>query len=361
MRVTGMRVSARTVPLPRSWGPDVPANHLIVCEVELDDGRVGTGFTWTPSIGARAVLALLEHDIRPALVGGPAHPELVWDRLWRHLREAGGGGITTIALAAVDTALWDLRCGDAALPDVLGRRRESVTVYGSGVNRHYTLQELVEQAKRWVAAGYPAVKIKVGLDDLSEDVRRVAAVREVIGPDTLLMIDANQKWDLFRARRAIAALEPYGLHWVEEPLPADDISAQVQLRQSVNVPIALGESVYTVYEFRDLLAAGACDVVQPNVARVGGITPFLRIAELARTFGVPVHPHLLPDVSGQLALALPMEPMVEEVEDASFAALGVLAPPYPVRIDNGELRSGGHRGLGLSFTPASDPTAPGGA
>ncbi|GLW08504.1 racemase [Microtetraspora sp. NBRC 13810] len=350
MRISEVRVSARTVPLPRPWGPDVPVNHVIVCEVGADDGRTGVGFSWTPQIGAGAVRAMLESECRPAVLGLPAHPELVWDRLWRHLREAGGGGVTTIAMAAIDIALWDLRCGERGLADVLGRRRDSVPVYGSGVNRHYSPEELVAQAERWAAAGYPAVKIKVGRDDLREDVERVAAVRRAVGPDTLLMVDANQRWDLLRARRAIAELEPYGLHWVEEPLPADDLAGQVRLRESVRVPIALGESLYTVYEFRDLLTAGACDVVQPNVVRVGGITPFLRIAELARAFDVPVHPHLLPEISGQLALALPLPPMVEDVEDASFAALGLLAEPYPVRIAGGVLRAGGHRGHGLVFS-----------
>lgn len=271
---------------------------------------------------------------------------MVWDRLWAHLREAGAGGVTTIALAGVDLALWDLHCGERSLADVLGRRRAAVPVYGSGVS-HYTLEELVAQARRWKAAGYPAVKIKVGLPDLREDVERVAAVREVIGPDVALMVDANQRWDLLRARRAIEALAPYGLHWVEEPLPADDVAAHVELRRSVDVPIAVGENVHTGYGFRDLLAAGACDVVQPNVVRVGGITPFLRIAELARAYDVPVHPHLLPEISGQLACALPLPCMVEEVEDASFAALGLLAEPYPVEIAGGELRA--HRGPGLGL------------
>lgn len=347
--IIDLRVTARSAALPRPWGPDVPANHVLVCEVLLDDGRTGTGFSWTPQIGAHAVRALLEHDLREALVGLEPHPEVVWDRLWRHVREAGGGGITTIALAGIDLALWDLRCGGRGLADVLGRRRESVPVYGSGVNLHYPLADLVAQAERWKAAGYPAVKMKVGKDDLREDVERVAAVREVIGPETLLMVDANQRWDLHRARRAVAALAPYGLHWLEEPLPADDLAAHVELRRSVDVPIAVGENVYTVYGFRDLLTAGACDVVQPNVVRVGGITPFLRIAELARAFDVPVHPHLLPDVSGQLALALPLPCMVEDVEDASLAALGLLAEPYPVAIEEARLRAGPHAGLGLNW------------
>lgn len=347
--IRDLTVTQRTVALHRPWGPDVPANHVLVVEVTLDDGRVGTGFSWTPQIGARAVRALLEHDIRDALIGLDPHPEVVWDLLWRHLREAGPGGITTIALAGVDLALWDLRCGERGLADVLGRRRDAVPVYGSGVNLHYPLEELVAQAGRWKAAGYPAVKIKVGRPDLGEDVERVAAVREVIGPDTLLMVDANQRWDLFRARRAADALAPYGLHWLEEPLPADDVAAHVELRRSTHVPIAVGENVYTVYGFRDLLTAGACDVVQPNVVRVGGITPFLRIAELARTFDVPVYPHLLPDLSGQLALSLPLPSMAEDVEDASFAALGLLAEPYPVRVEGAELRAGEHRGLGLRW------------
>ncbi|GGS96845.1 mandelate racemase/muconate lactonizing enzyme family protein [Nonomuraea spiralis] len=348
--IAGLRTELRTVPLPRPWGPDVPANHVIVCHVTLEDGRTGTGFSWTPQIGAHAVRALLDHDLREALIGLPAHPELVWDRLWRHLREAGPGGITTIALAGIDLALWDLRCGDVGLADVLGRRREQVPAYGSGVNLHYSLDELTEQARRWVAAGYAGVKIKVGRPDLAEDVARVAAVREVIGPDRLLMIDANQRWDLHRARRALAALREFGLHWIEEPLPADDLAAHVELRRSTDVPVAVGENVYTVYGFRDLLTAGACDIVQPNVVRVGGVTPFLRIVELARAFDVPVHPHLLSEVSGQLALALPLPPLAEVVEDASFGGLGLLAEPYPVEVREGVLRVGGHAGLGLRWT-----------
>ncbi|MFG1698532.1 mandelate racemase/muconate lactonizing enzyme family protein [Nonomuraea sp. NPDC049309] len=350
MTIAELRTELRSAPLPRPWGADVPYNHVIVTHVTLKDGRTGTGFSWTPQIGAHAVKALLDHDIREALIGAPAHPEVVWDRLWRHLREAGPGGVTTIALAGVDLALWDLRCGESALPDVLGRRRDEVPVYGSGVNLHYPLEELVEQARRWVAAGYRGVKIKVGRPDLAEDVERVAAVREVIGPDRLLMIDANQRWDLHRARRALAALREFGLYWIEEPLPADDVAAHVELRRSIDVPIAVGENVYTAYGFRDLLAAGACDVVQPNVVRVGGITPFLRIAELARTYDVPVYPHLLSEVSGQLALALPQPLMVEDVEDASFARLGLLAEPYPVHVSDGVLRAGGHAGLGLGWS-----------
>ena len=349
--VADLRVRAHRFPLPRPWGAEVTHVHLLVTEVETSAGEVGVGFSWTPRVGAHAVAALLAHDIPPVVRGGPLHPEVAWDRLWRWLHEGGGGGLTTMAMAGVDLALWDLRaraCG-APLVDLLGRRRARVAVYGSGVNRHYSFDELRAQAQRWVDAGYPAVKIKVGGRDLEADVERVAMVREVIGPSRRLMIDANQLWDLATARRAIARMAAYDLYWVEEPLLADDLRAHARLREMVDAPIALGENLYTVYQFREALRLGACDIVQPNVVRVGGITPFLRIAALAEAHGAHVAPHLLPELSGQLALCLPQPTMVEDVEDAGFARIGALAGPSGVHIEEGWLRAETGPGHGLVF------------
>ncbi|HAP89935.1 MAG TPA: racemase, partial [Arthrobacter bacterium] len=183
-------------PLLRSWGVEAPENHVIVTEIQTDDGGAGHGFSWTPTIGPQAVRALLDHDIAPFITGLPANPETVWDALWKRLHEAGGGGLTTIAMAGVDLALWDLqaRRAQTSVTGLLGQRQESAEVYGSGVNLHYTLEELVAQTERWVAAGHRAVKIKVGKPDIREDAERVAAVRSVLGPDRKLMIDANQRW-----------------------------------------------------------------------------------------------------------------------------------------------------------------------
>jgi L-alanine-DL-glutamate epimerase-like enolase superfamily enzyme len=228
------------------------------------------------------------------------------------------------------------------------------------VNFHYPLEELREQARRWVAAGCRGVKIKVGRPDVAEDVERVAAVREVIGPHRQLMVDANQRWDLPTAMRAVRALARFDLHWVEEPLVADDLPALSRLHDAgLGVPIAVGENVYTAFQYRQLLASGAADVVQPNAVRVGGITPFLRIAHLARAASVPVAPHLLPDLSGQLALCLPDTTMVEDVEDASFAALGALAAPSGVTIADGVLRADTGPGHGLVFATGELEELPG--
>ncbi len=155
-----------TVPLPRPWGPDVPTLTFLETTVTDSDGAEGVGFSWTPTIGATAVAAMLRDDIRDRVLGGSVDPVAVWEPLWRHLHEAGGGGVTTIAMAGLDLALWDLagvRAG-ASVQSLLGAPGDAASdVYGSGVNLHHPLDELVEQARSWVARGFPAVKIKVGL------------------------------------------------------------------------------------------------------------------------------------------------------------------------------------------------------
>ena len=339
------------LPMPRPWGVDVTCQYLIVTELVTSSGATGTGFSWAVQAGAQAIKAMVDADCGPAVIGLPAVPDAVWDRLWFRLRESGGG-ITTLAMAAIDIALWDLR-GKAAglgLPDLLGRQRDQAGAYASGVNRHLTLAELTERTSQQVAAGHTRFKLKVGgRPSLAQDLERVAAVRQVLGPERLLMVDANQFWDLPTARRAARELAAYDIFWLEEPLPAEDFRGYADLRASIGIPVAAGESLYTEAQFRELLLAGGIDFIQPNVCRVGGITPFLRIARLARQFSVPVMPHLLPDISGQLAMSLPLTPFVEDIDEASFAALGALAEPSGVAVSGDTLRAEPLAGHGLVF------------
>jgi L-alanine-DL-glutamate epimerase-like enolase superfamily enzyme len=306
--------------------------------------------------GAEAVRALLDNDIRRFALGRPADAADLWQPLWENLHEAGSGGLTTIAMAGLDLALWDYDCRVRELPlvDRLGRTHDRAEAYGSGVNLDYSLDELLEQVDRWIAAGYQTVKIKVGKKDIFEDLDRVAAVRERLGPDRGLALDANQRWDRDTAAIAIGALAESSPAWIEEPLRADDTAGYTRLRASVGIPIALGENAHTLYRFRDLLDAGAVDIVQPNVVRVGGITPFLHIAELARERGVRLAPHLLPELSGQLALTLPEPTLVEDVEDASFQKLGVLARPSGTSVADGWFTADTAVGLGFEFVAAPE-------
>jgi L-alanine-DL-glutamate epimerase-like enolase superfamily enzyme len=328
---------------------------VIVTHLVRADGVDGWGFAWTPQIGAESVLALLQHDISAFALGRDADSASLWQGAWEHLHEGGGGGITTVALAGLDLALWDAaaRAAGDSVSGLLRRRRESAPTYGSGVNLHYSLDELVAQAQRWVSKGFHAVKVKVGKPSLEEDLDRIAAVRHALGPDRQLMIDANQRWTLDGATRSIEALAAYDISWIEEPLRADDLSGHTELARrlaaSSRVPIAVGENLHTIYRVEDFLRAHAAQIIQPNIVRVGGITPFLRIAQLAAEHGATVHPHLLPELSGQLALSLDHEALVEDVEDAGFGELGALVDPSPVRIHNARLSETPHQGLGLRF------------
>lgn len=359
------------VPLTRPWARDVTSVGVIATHVVRSDGAEGWGFSWTPQIGAEAVHALLTHDIAAFAVGRAADPGSQWQALWEHLHEAGGGGISTIAQAGLDLALWDAeaRAQKTSLVGFLGAQRESVRAYGSGVNLHYTEDELVAQVRRWIVAGFDAVKVKVGKPDVAEDLDRLRAVREALGPDRRLMIDANQRWELDRATTSLEVLAEVSPTWIEEPLRADDLYGHTELskrlRASSGIPIAVGENLHTVFRFDDFLRSGAAQIVQPNIVRVGGITPFLGIAAIAAEYGAAVHPHLLPELSGQLALCLrPVdgvaETMVEDVEDAGFGALGALRDPAPVVIRDGVLTEEPHDGIGLRFRGAfTDPSPEG--
>ena len=349
------------VPLTRPWAADVTSVGVVATHVVRSDGAEGWGYSWTPQIGAEAVHALLAHDITAWAIGRSAETGEGWLPLWEHLHEAGGGGITTIAMAGLDLALWDAaaRADERSVAQWLGPQRESVRAYGSGVNLHYSTAELVAQVRRWVDAGFDAVKVKVGKPDVAEDLDRMKAVREVLGPDRQLMIDANQRWDLDRATRSLEVLAEVSPAWIEEPLRADDLYGHDELSKrlaaSSAIPIAVGENLHNVYRFDDFLRTGAAQIVQPNIVRVGGITPFLGIAAIAGVYGAAVHPHLLPELSGQLALCLRSvpgvpEPMAEDVEDAGFGALGALRDPSPVRIADGALTEVPHAGLGLRFS-----------
>lgn len=348
------------VPLSRPWAADVTSVGVIATHVMRSDGAEGWGFSWTPQIGAEAVHALLVNDIAAFAVGQDAEPGARWRALWQHLHEAGGGGVTTIAMAGLDLALWDAatRAAGTSLTGFFGAQRERVRAYGSGVNLHYSIDELVAQVRRWVDAGFDAVKVKVGKPDVAEDLDRLRAVRDVLGPDRALMIDANQRWELDRATRALDVLAQVSPAWIEEPLRADDLYGHIELSKrlatSSGIPIAVGENLHNVFRFDDFLRTGAAQIVQPNVVRVGGITPFLGIAAIAAEHGAALHPHLLPELSGQLALCLRSvpgipEPMAEDVEDAGFAQLGALLDPSPVRIADGTLTEVPHAGLGIRF------------
>jgi L-alanine-DL-glutamate epimerase-like enolase superfamily enzyme len=178
---------------------------------------------------------------------------------------------------------------------------------------HLTSDELVAGALASQKAGWPGVKLKVGKPRVHEDVERLRAVRDAVGPSMDIMVDANQSMTYAEAKRRAAAFEAVDLSWFEEPLPADDVTGHVRLAESTSIPIAVGESLYSVSQFREYVAAGGAGIVQVDVARIGGITPWLKVAHLAESFNLEVCPHFLMELHVSLTAAVPNGRYVEHI------------------------------------------------
>ncbi len=352
MRITSAEACCYRVPLPAPWGSAthrITHHELIITRLAADGKHEGVGWSYTVGNGGTAVAALLSHDLCPRLTGkDPAAVERIWHDLWWATHDAGGG-IARLALASLDIALWDLNASAAGQPlcVLLGGTPAPVPAYGSGVNLHLALPDLLAQVERWQSRGYTAFKIKVGHGDPEQDIERVRAVRAKIGPRARLMVDANQKWTAAEAVQRVRTLEPFEPFWIEEPVIADDVPGNAWVKARVRPSVALGENVHSTYQFAEYLRQDAVDIVQPDVARVGGITEWMKIAHLAQAFNRPVSAHLVVEISAHLHCAVSNALILEDVDDGSLTDLGVLSEP--VRAERGMFTPPAVPGHGVRF------------
>lgn len=209
------------------------------------------------------------------------------------------------------------------LADVLGRVRDRVPLYGSGINLHLSAEEVADQVENWKRLGYGAAKVKVGKPDVEEDVERLTRIRERVGTYPLA-VDANQGWSFPQAALAMKRYEHLDLLWVEEPLRVDDVEGHRRLRARSTTPIGLGENLYTLQQFNQYFVADACDFVQTDVGRIGGITPYLAVADTARAFGLPMTPHFIMELSAHVLCAVPNISWAEMTEGGTLTELGVI-------------------------------------
>lgn len=291
--------------------------ETILLSLHTSDGLLSTGYAYTIGTGGSSVMALLKDHLAPRLLGrDPVLIEAIWKDLFFHTHATAVGAITSLALACVDTALWDWRARSQRLPlwQLLGGAQPRVPVYTTeGGWLHLSPEELVDQTLQAQAQGFRGAKIKIGRPHVSEDVARLAAVRQAVGPGFDLFTDANQGFNRSEVVRRAHAFDGLDLGWIEEPLPAEDVSGHVQLRRHTCIPVAVGESMYHLSQFREYLEQGACSIVQPDVARIGGITPWIKTAHLAEGFNVPVCPHFLMELHVSLCAAVPNAPWVEYI------------------------------------------------
>lgn len=282
-----------------------------------DDGAEGVGYTYTIGTGGSSVVALLRDHLCPRLIGrDPAMVEMLWKELFFHTHATAVGAITSLALAAIDTALWDMRCRRAGLPlhVMAGGAQARVKLYTTeGGWLHIEPKALVDQTLQAKQSGFHGAKIKVGRPHVAEDMARLEAVRRAVGPEFEIMTDANQCFTAAEAIRRARQFETLDLAWFEEPLPAEDIDGHARLSAATSLPIATGESLYHPSHFREYLQRRACGIVQADVARIGGITPWLKVAHLAETFNAQICPHFLMELHVALCAAVPNAAWVEYI------------------------------------------------
>jgi L-alanine-DL-glutamate epimerase-like enolase superfamily enzyme len=288
-----------------------------IVRIRCTDGAEGVGYTYTIGTGGSSVVALLRDHLAPQLIGRDAECiEAIWKALFFHTHATAVGAITSLALAAIDTALWDLKAKRAGLPlwKAAGGAQARVPVYTTeGGWLHHPARQLIDESVAAKAAGFRGAKLKVGKPSIAEDVARLSGVRAAVGDTFEIMVDANQAFTVAEARRRAHAYAPVGLAWFEEPLPAEDLAGHVELASVAAMPIAVGESLYHPADFRAYLERRACSIVQVDCARIGGITPWLKVAHLAETFNLSVCPHFLMELHVSLTAAVPNGAWVEYI------------------------------------------------
>jgi L-alanine-DL-glutamate epimerase-like enolase superfamily enzyme len=318
IKITDLTTSLLQIPSAQPLGDATATWNLLggcFAHIRTNAGLEGLGWSGASS----AIREVIEHNLKPIIVGSdPLEIERLWDRMFSSVRSIGRKGAALCAISAVDIALWDLKAKMLGLPlyKLLGPYTDSVPVYGSGGWTTLSDAELVNEMAGYVQRGFTHVKMKVGRNFGSceaDDIRRLALVRKALGADVGIYVDANGG---YRAKQAISIakrFEEYGVSLFEEPVIADDIEGLSVIAKSTTIPIAAGENEYTKYGFKDLIARGGVDVVQPDVGRVGGVTEWLKVAHLAEAFNLPVAPHAMQLVHLHLACATPNLMKVEVI------------------------------------------------
>ncbi len=357
-------VEARTVrvPLdnPTSFATrKVLARDYVLLRLRTDDGVEGIGFCYGGS-NAGQITALAVSDLFAAILIGqdPYRVEGLWHELYQESLLHGRVGAILRALSIIDTALWDRNARAAGLPlwKFLGSySTDRVPAYASG---GYYLDgkspaDLGQELAGYVALGFQAVKIKVGLLDPRQEEARIKAARDAIGPDVLLMLDANNAWsDLPTALRYLKRYEPYDPYWIEEPFSPDDIDNHARLAKQTKIPVATGEIEAGRWRFKDLLDKGAAAILQPDAAVCGGITEFRRIAATAASYGITVCPHWFHDLHVHLVASTPNAQFVEFFIDDQVLNFRKLID-HQLEYENGDLLLPSRPGLGFNFDKAA--------
>ncbi len=349
LTIRAVRTRAVAAPLARplrTASGTIPESPLLLIDVLSEQGPTGRAYVFAyTTLTLRALKAFLD-DVAEAVAGRPAHPAVMYDHLVQRFRLMGRQGLVGMALSGLDMALWDMqgRVLGRGVVELLGGQAVPVPAYDSfgvvdPVADGDALRGSVEQ-------GFGAIKIKIGVGDLTWDLTNVAAVRAIIGPDVRLMVDYNQSLSAPEAIRRIEALARFDLAWVEEPVPAEDLAGHARVRAASRVPIQTGENWWFEHDMAHALAAGACDCCMPDLMKIGGVTGWMRAMGQAAAASVPISSHLFIEASAHV---LPVTPGAQYLEYLDLAGAVLSAPPVPV---DGTVTAQGP-GLGMEWDEAA--------
>lgn len=352
MKVTAVDTTLVHLPLPKPIGTaihSIESTGLVLVEVKTDSGVVGQSHIFTINGDRLKAFDEMVKGLSKFVIGQDPHDTgLIWSAIWQEINPTGHKGVTVSALSSLDQACWDAVGKAAELPlhKLFGGSRNEIDTYASsGLWLSYTTAELVAEAKQFAESGFRSMKIRVGSDDPLEDIARVRAVRDAVGPGVGLLADANQRFNPKAAIRLGRKLEQFDLIWFEEPVSAFDLQGHAEVKRALDVPIASGETEYTMLGMKAMLDANAADILMPDLQRIGGYTEFKKTAALAEANHIRVSSHFFTEASLCLAGSISNFMSVEHID--------WFAPLFneTMELTDGKLKIPDRPGHGFTFNP----------